>query len=91
MTADGDDLRVADRDPADMIDRHRLLVIGQRVGRRIATSRRWQTSARTFARERSTHSSIFSANASTRGRDRTDTGNPPPASSRARTQCATVL
>ena len=35
------------------------------------------------ARERSTHSSIFTANASTRGRGRTATGNPPPASSRA--------
>ena len=36
VAADGHDLRVADRDPADMIDRHRLLVIGQRVGRRAA-------------------------------------------------------
>ena len=33
MTGDLDDRRVADRDPAHVIDRHRLLVIGQRVGR----------------------------------------------------------
>ena len=33
MTGDLDDRRVADRDPAHVLDRHRLLVIGQRVGR----------------------------------------------------------
>ncbi len=36
MAADRHDRRVADRDLADMIDRHRLLVVGQRVGRRPA-------------------------------------------------------
>ncbi len=38
MTGHRDDLRVADRDPAHMIDGHRLLVVGQHVGRR-ATER----------------------------------------------------
>ena len=33
MTRRGHDLRVADRDPAHVIDRHRPLVIGQHVGR----------------------------------------------------------
>ncbi len=57
----------------------------------IATRRSCALSARIFPRERFTHSSIFSANPSTLGRTRLAAGSPPPASSRARTQCATVL
>ena len=185
MTGNVDDRRVADRDPAHVIDRHRLLVIGQRVGRhtveppqrpvqpdhhrrqrllaqrhhhpiarprqpraeqhrpraaRRPARRRNPTAATTPAPEstaacagrasaatgawpprppaascapnpdtpsrpasnapdrhrsahadRSTNSSIFTANGSTSGRRRSRSGSPPPAASRAATSRATVL
>ena len=36
VAADRDDLRVGDRHPADVVDRDRPLVVGQRIGRRAA-------------------------------------------------------